>query len=53
MPPGGEIHSAAESAQTPGVAGIDKKNLVPGPSAGVYAFYRITIQRNLYRIPFQ
>jgi len=24
---------------------------VPGPSAGVYAFYKTTVQRNLYRIP--
>ena len=34
-----------------GARKIDANNLVPGPSADVYAFYRVTIQRNLYRIP--
>ena len=30
---------------------IDAQGVVPGPSPEVYAFYRGTTQRNLYRIP--
>jgi serine/threonine protein kinase/Tol biopolymer transport system component len=49
--PAGGFHSAEEIARLPGARPIDVNNLVPGPSADVYAFYRVTIQRNLYRIP--
>jgi hypothetical protein len=49
--PAGGFHSAEEIARLPGARRIDVRNLVPGPSADVYAFYRGTIQRNLYRIP--
>jgi hypothetical protein len=49
--PAGGFHSAEEIARLPGARKIDANNLVPGPSADVYAFYRVTIQRNLYRIP--
>jgi Tol biopolymer transport system component len=49
--PAGGFHSEEEIARLPGARRIDANNLVPGPSADVYAFYRVTIQRNLYRIP--
>jgi eukaryotic-like serine/threonine-protein kinase len=49
--PAGGFHSGKEVARLPGARRIDAQNLVPGPSGDVYAFYRTTIQRNLYRIP--
>jgi eukaryotic-like serine/threonine-protein kinase len=51
--PAGGFHSEEEIAHLPGVRRIDGEGVVLGPSAGVYAFYRGTIQRNLYRIPIQ
>ena len=51
--PAGGFHSAEEIAHLPGARKINADNIVPGPSADVYAFYRTTIQRNLYRIPIQ
>lgn len=44
------LRSERDVAQLPGARKIDAV-AVPGPSADVYAFYRTTIQRNLYRIP--
>jgi DNA-binding winged helix-turn-helix (wHTH) protein/Tol biopolymer transport system component len=49
--PKGGFHSDEEIARLPGTKRIDAGGVVPGPSADVYAFYRGTIQRNLYRIP--
>jgi len=49
--PAGGFHSEEEIAHLPGGRLIDAEVVVLGPSAGVYAFYRGTIQRNLYRIP--
>ncbi len=37
----------------PGVQRIDSPDAIRGPSPEVYAFYRGTVQRNLYRIPIQ
>ena len=48
--PAGGFSSEEEIAHLPGARRIDVE-MVPGPSANVYAFYRSTIQRNLYRIP--
>jgi len=39
-----------EIARVPGARRIEGSGVVLGPSADVYAFYRGTIQRNLYRI---
>jgi len=52
IPPGG-FHSDDEIAHLPGARKVDAQPLSPGPSADVYAFYRGTTQRNLYRIPIQ
>jgi hypothetical protein len=49
--PAGGFHSDEEIARLPGARRIDASGVVPGPSPDVYAFYRGTIQRNLYRIP--
>jgi hypothetical protein len=49
--PAGGFHSEEEIARLQGARRIDAQGVVPGPSFGVYAFYRSTIQRNLYRIP--
>jgi Tol biopolymer transport system component len=51
--PAGGFHSEEEIARLPGAHRIDAEGVVPGPSGDVYAFYRSTIQRNLYRIPIQ
>jgi Tol biopolymer transport system component len=49
--PAGGFHSDEEIARLPGARPIDAEGVVLGPSRDVYAFYRGTIQRNLYRIP--
>jgi len=49
--PKGGFHSDEEIASLPGARRVDAEWVVPGPSASVYAFYRSTVQRNLYRIP--
>ncbi|HJZ95152.1 MAG TPA: hypothetical protein VKE70_01515 [Candidatus Solibacter sp.] len=43
--------SEAEMAKLPRVRMIPMGDVVPGPTADVYAFTRETVQRNLYRIP--
>jgi hypothetical protein len=43
--------SEAELAKLPGVRILPVPDVVPGPTADVYAFTRETVQRNLYRIP--
>jgi DNA-binding winged helix-turn-helix (wHTH) protein len=50
IPPGG-FHSEEEIARLPGARRINASGVVAGPSLDMYAFYRGTIQRNLYRIP--
>ena len=49
--PKGGFHSGEEIARLPGAQRINADGVVPGPSPDIYAFYRGTIQRNLYRIP--
>jgi eukaryotic-like serine/threonine-protein kinase len=49
--PAKDFPSDAELAKLPGVRIIPQGNVVPGPTADVYAFTRETVQRNLYRIP--
>jgi serine/threonine protein kinase len=51
--PAGGFHSEEEIARLPGAHKVDLAVVVPGPSPDVYAFYRGTTQRNLYRIPIQ
>ena len=45
------FRSPDEIAHLPGARRIEADGVVLGPSAGVYAFYKGTVQRNLYRIP--
>ena len=49
--PAGGFRSEAEIARLPGVQVIDAFDAAPGPTPGVYAFSRETVQRNLYRVP--
>jgi DNA-binding winged helix-turn-helix (wHTH) protein/Tol biopolymer transport system component len=49
--PAGGFRSPDEIAHLPGAHMIDAEGVVLGPSADVYAFYKSTVQRNLYRIP--
>ena len=47
-----DFPSDVELAKLPGVRIIPQGNVVPGPTADVYAFTRETVQRNIpYRIP--
>jgi len=50
MPAGG-FPSEAAIAKRPGDRLIGGPDVAPGPTPGVYAFSRQTVQRNLYRIP--
>jgi serine/threonine protein kinase len=52
IPPGG-FHTEEEIANLPGARRIQADGVKPGRSLEVYAFYRGTAQRNLYRIPIQ
>jgi eukaryotic-like serine/threonine-protein kinase len=47
------FRSEGDIAALPGARRIDGDGVVPGPSPDVYAFYRRTTQRNLYRIPLR
>jgi hypothetical protein len=49
--PAGGFRSDEDVARLPGARKTDTLMAVPGPSPHVYAFYRSTTQRNLYRIP--
>ena len=48
--PAGGLRSDDQVAQVPGARRVEGVT-IPGPSPDVYAFYRDTSQRNLYRIP--
>jgi len=49
--PAGGLHSEEDIAKLPGVRLIDALQVSPSPTAGTYAFVRVTAQRNLFRIP--
>jgi hypothetical protein len=50
IPPGG-FRSEAAIAMLAGARFIDGGDVAPGQTLDVYAFSRLTVQRNLYRIP--
>jgi hypothetical protein len=53
LPPGG-LNSIADAKDLNVVAKIDmsdKSIFAPGPDSSVYAYTRVTVKRNLYRIP--
>ena len=45
------LPSEQEILKLPGARVIPLSNVVPGPTADMYAFTRQSVQRNLYRIP--
>ena len=45
------LPSEPEILKLPGVRLISLRNVVPGPTADIYAFQRVSVQRNLYRVP--
>jgi hypothetical protein len=49
--PAAGFQSEAEISAWPGVRVIESDDATPGPTPGVYAFSRQSVQRNLYRIP--
>jgi len=51
--PAAGFGSDAEIAAVPGVRVIDATDPAPGPTPDVYALSRVTVQRNLYRIPLR
>jgi hypothetical protein len=55
LPPGG-LKSAEDTRGLKVIAEIDMKEktvMAPSSSPSVYAYTRVTVQRNLYRIPLQ
>jgi DNA-binding winged helix-turn-helix (wHTH) protein/Tol biopolymer transport system component len=50
LPPGG-IRSFEEGMVLPGARVIDQSNVAPGPNPSTYAYARITVHRNVFRIP--
>jgi hypothetical protein len=51
IPPGKDFPSDAELAKVPGVRIIPAGDVMPGPTADIYAYTRASVQRNLYRVP--
>jgi serine/threonine protein kinase len=49
--PAGGFRSEAEIARLPGTVLIDELETTPGPGSEVHAFVRVTVQRNLFRVP--
>jgi hypothetical protein len=49
LPPQG-VTSRADAAALPGAKSMENF-VLPGETAGIYAFSRITVHRNLFRIP--
>ena len=49
--PAGGFLSRQAIARLPGVQVIDSADVAPGPAPGMLALSRVTVQRNLYRIP--
>jgi Tol biopolymer transport system component len=49
--PAGGLLSEADVARLAGSRLLDSPDVTPGPSPGIYAYSRETVQRNLYRIP--
>ncbi len=51
IPPKG-FQSKDEIAALPGARRVsDEPNVFPGPNASIYAFTKVTTQRNIYRVP--
>jgi serine/threonine protein kinase len=51
--PAGSLRSEEEVLRLPGARRIEEGSVEHGAAPDVYAFYRGTVQRNLYRIPIQ
>jgi len=49
--PSGGFRTDAEIAAVPGVEIIPHGDVGPGPTPDVYVFSRVTVSRNIYRIP--
>jgi Tol biopolymer transport system component/predicted Ser/Thr protein kinase len=51
--PAGGFRSETEIAKLPGVRLIDALQVTPSPAPDEYAFVRVAVQRNLFRVPLQ
>jgi Tol biopolymer transport system component len=49
--PAAGFRSEADIAELAGARRVDAFDVAPAPTAGVYAFARAAVQRNLYRVP--
>ncbi len=49
--PASGVKSGEEAAALPGVTVIEHGHISPGRDPSVYAYMKVTAQRNLYRIP--
>jgi hypothetical protein len=47
----GGVRSEEQIARLPGAHAVDAAWVEPGPTPDVYAFFRGTTQRNIYRLP--
>jgi hypothetical protein len=45
------LPSEPEILKLPGVRVIPSNDVAPGPTADIYAFTRVSVQGNLYRVP--
>jgi len=50
MPAGG-LHSKEAVAALPGARLISQESVFPGPTPSIYAFMKVSTQRNIYRVP--
>jgi hypothetical protein len=50
IPPSG-FESQKEVAALPGAQLISEDSVFPGPDPSVYAFMKVSTQRNIYRVP--
>jgi len=51
--PAGGFQSEADILKVPGARRVDLFDVAAGPKAGMYAFARESIQRNLFRVPLR
>ena len=50
--PASGVKTPEEAAALPGATVIEHGNISPGKDPSVYAFTKVTAQRNLHRVPF-
>ncbi len=49
--PGSRLRSNADVASLPGAIRVPQDKVFAGPDPRIYAYTRVTVQRNIYRVP--